>query len=87
MATKEKKNGKTLEELRLNDQTNKTFAIRTNDQTNTEKVLGIVIAASSKTGGRSLGNGSALTLASRDAVLALRRHNKTHKDKVHYEVL
>lgn len=87
MTTKEKKNGKTLEEIKLADPTVKTFAIRTSDEGSTEKVLGIVIGASSKTGGRALGNGNALTLASRDGVLALRKHNETHKDKVQYEVL
>jgi hypothetical protein len=87
MKTIEKKNGRTLEEIRLNDPTIKTFAIRTDDEKSNEKLAGILMAVGGKSGGRALGNGDSLTLASRDVVLALRKYNETHKDKVQYEVL
>ena len=85
MKTKQK-NG-SLEEIRLNDPGIKTFAIRTSDETSAVKLVGIIMEVGGKSAGRPLENGDSLTLASRDVVLALRKYNETHKDKVQYEVL
>lgn len=85
MKTKQNKNnGLNLEEIRLR-QSSSTTGIAVMPKTHKDAVIMAGIE-SGKGAGFAL-DGKPVYVVSRDVVLALRKYNETHKDKVHYEVL
>lgn len=86
MITKNKNNTQTLEEIRLGDPIVKKIVIRTTDEKNHGDVSTIVKTIGGVMAQRTV-NGVVLTFTTKEGVLALRKYNETHEDKVTYEVL
>ena len=87
MVTKLRKNGTTLEEIRLSNSAFKTFVIKTTTVKDEARVFDITRSVGIENPQNKNGTQEFLTYTTRERLLELRRHNETQKDKVQYEVL
>jgi len=86
MTTKQKENNnQTLEDIKLNDPRFKTFAVRTKSDKDADILARVEMDVGGVVVGRII-RGEPVHLVSRNIVLALRKYNETHQDKVDYEV-
>ncbi len=81
-----KNNSKTFEEKLLEQPTRDTFAIRTKTDKDAVILAGVEIDIGGKVVGKII-EGKPAHVVSKNIVLALRKYNETHEDKVQYEVL